>query len=124
MEWRLRGRCRNLSPEQSDKLFFPSSGGKTKKAKQFCANCPVISQCLIFAIENNVKGFWAGTTDDERAVMGELRGILMKDLGILPDPVKKRRVYRKVPKDEVVHASYLDELDPTEPELQALEVAN
>lgn len=73
-----------------------------------------MSQCLIEAIENNLNGFWAGTTDDERREMGRLRSILMRDLSI-PEPDRKRRVYRKFQIYD--NYAYLDELEPSPEEL-------
>src|SRR5690242_16698442 len=45
-DWRLQGKCTKLPTDESDKIFFPGPGGKSKKAKEFCKSCPVISQCL------------------------------------------------------------------------------
>lgn len=49
-------------------MFFPATG-KNQKAKAFCNNCPVITQCLQSALANDEYGIWAGTTEKERAQM-------------------------------------------------------
>lgn len=58
--------CISENPE----LFFPEGKNKkedTYKAKQICATCPIISECLQYAIDNKVvAGVFGGTTEDER----------------------------------------------------------
>lgn len=48
--------------------------------KRICAGCPVQTQCLQYALENTVQGFWAGTTPRHRQQ-------LRKKLNIIPRPV-------------------------------------
>lgn len=66
MDWRLKGKCAKLTPPQYDKLFFPNSGRSINNAKKFCTNCPVEEECLEFALTNEVKGIWAGTSEKDR----------------------------------------------------------
>ncbi len=48
---------------------------KIEKAKKICRRCPVRSQCLQEALENDwVQGVWGGTTDNERKVARILMG--------------------------------------------------
>jgi len=57
--------CRAVDPD----LFFPEGKNKREQeynAKQICASCPIITDCLQFAIDNKQVGIWGGTTDDER----------------------------------------------------------
>lgn len=118
--WRIRGKCRKLTPKRADELFFPGSGGKPKAAERFCKGCPVMSQCLIDAIEYNLDGFIAGTTKDERTVMANLRRILIKELDLPPEPVLRRKVYRKIITYD--QYAYLDEVEPTVEELVVVEL--
>lgn len=37
-----------------------------RKAKAVCATCPVIDQCLMYAMDNNEFGVWGGMTANER----------------------------------------------------------
>lgn len=64
--WQNRAKCRNLSPEESDKLFFLGRGGSPIKAQEFCSNCPVQTECRQEAILYDEEGIWAGLTDDQR----------------------------------------------------------
>jgi len=67
--WRSQATCRNLSPEESDAIFFVGVGHTVKRAKIFCSSCPVKQECLNYAILYNEEGFLAGTTKDERDAM-------------------------------------------------------
>lgn len=73
--WRLDSKCRKLSPQQADKLFFPDKGGKSKQAKIFCKGCPVLSRCLAEALRGSPEGFQAGTTKDERKELKEFLSV-------------------------------------------------
>jgi WhiB family transcriptional regulator, redox-sensing transcriptional regulator len=37
-----------------------------RAAKQICKACPLIMQCLEFAISNHELGIWGGTTERDR----------------------------------------------------------
>ncbi len=69
--WMLEGDCLYSDTD----LFFPiGSSMKTIKqvnqAKAICAECPVISECLEYAIRTNQdSGIWGGTTDEERKLI-------------------------------------------------------
>ncbi|WP_280874673.1 WhiB family transcriptional regulator [Streptomyces pseudovenezuelae] len=71
MHWRERAACLRVDPE----LFFPiSSSGPTLRqvdeAKAVCGRCPVMEQCLDWAVRvGQVEGIWGGTTDRERRAM-------------------------------------------------------
>lgn len=57
--------------------FFPTSGENqttVKHAKWICAGCPVRTECLDFAIENNIRdGVWGMATPNEREALRKLR---------------------------------------------------
>lgn len=65
-DWQERARCKDLSIEESDKLFFLKRGGSPKKAQEFCAKCPVIEECRVDSILYGERGIWAGMTDEMR----------------------------------------------------------
>jgi len=51
-------------------LFFPGPGQdgirKTKKAKQICRTCPVVNDCIVYAMSfspRSLIGIWGGTTE-------------------------------------------------------------
>lgn len=65
-DWMRQAACLGLDPE----MFFPEPGGGQKTAdhaKQICAQCPVTTNCLTYALNEKVHyGIWGGTTPDER----------------------------------------------------------
>ena len=71
MDWRDRARCLDEDPD----LFFPigSTGPalvQAEEAKAICRQCPVITDCLEWALTNfQDSGVWGGTTEDERRLM-------------------------------------------------------
>ncbi|MCT9078308.1 WhiB family transcriptional regulator [Streptomyces fulvoviolaceus] len=72
MYWRERAAC--LRVDDPD-LFFPIgiSGltlAQVEKAKAVCDRCPVMEQCLNWALYvGHVEGIWGGTTESERRAM-------------------------------------------------------
>jgi WhiB family transcriptional regulator, redox-sensing transcriptional regulator len=63
MTWMARGKCRELPPD----TFFPSDGAGVEVARKICADCPVKSPCLEYAMENHIDhGVWGGTSERER----------------------------------------------------------
>ncbi|MER7167247.1 WhiB family transcriptional regulator [Micromonospora sp. NPDC000207] len=75
--WRDRGVCRDDDPE----LHFPigTSGPallQTEQAKANCRRCPVIDQCLQWALGSNTEyGVWGGMTEDERRAVKRRGGL-------------------------------------------------
>lgn len=70
-EWQERGKCHGIdNPE----IFFLPYGARMaekrrleKAAKDFCVGCPVISECLSYALQTNEQfGVWGGLTPEER----------------------------------------------------------
>ena len=62
-EWMPRGRCRDMAPG----TFFPSDGVGVEIARRICADCPVKSPCLEYALRNGIDhGVWGGTSERER----------------------------------------------------------
>lgn len=76
--------CKDADPE----IFFADqkeeeeySKKKTKAALAVCSDCPVIADCLQFAIVENAIGVWGGTTTQERRILLS-RGIHDRDMTI------------------------------------------
>ncbi len=71
MDWRHHALCRNEDPE----LFFPigtagPAAVQVEQAKVVCQRCPVVSDCLTWAIETGQdNGVWGGTSEDERRAL-------------------------------------------------------
>lgn len=66
-DWRSRAACSGYP----NTLFFPASDAaderSVEKAKGICAVCPVMEDCLQYALETNQRsGIWGGTTEKER----------------------------------------------------------
>lgn len=66
-DWRVRAACSGYP----NTLFFPPSDTPedqaVEKAKSVCAVCPVIDDCLEYALETNQRaGIWGGTSETER----------------------------------------------------------
>jgi WhiB family transcriptional regulator, redox-sensing transcriptional regulator len=67
LAWQERARCAGVGLE----LFFPD-GGDTRRAKAFCAGCPVWWECLAYGLEED-HGVWGGLNRAERARLRRLR---------------------------------------------------
>jgi transposase-like protein len=68
-DWRQLAAC--ARPGVDPELFFPGTDdkGKTRQAKQICADCPVKAPCLADALArspNNDHGIYGGTTPQQR----------------------------------------------------------
>jgi WhiB family redox-sensing transcriptional regulator len=61
--WTQDALCAQTDPE----AFFPEKGGSTRDAKKVCAQCPVVAQCLEYALRTNQRfGIWGGLSERER----------------------------------------------------------
>lgn len=71
MDWRHNAVCREEDPE----LFFPIGNTgpallQIEEAKAVCRRCPVMNQCLRWALESGqAEGVWGGLSEDERRAM-------------------------------------------------------
>jgi WhiB family redox-sensing transcriptional regulator len=60
-----RAACRQAQP---DELFV--RGAEQNKAKQLCTGCPVRTECLAEALDNQIEwGVWGGMTERERRAL-------------------------------------------------------
>ena len=61
--WQTSAACRGLDPD----LFYPGRGGDTAAAKAICAVCPVVAECLQYAIQAGERlGIWGGQSERDR----------------------------------------------------------
>lgn len=71
-------------------MFFTEEGSSTFKEESFlkrtCAACPVKSECLDYALNHAVLGWWGGTSEGQRKR-------LRRQLNIIPEPVIVERNY-------------------------------
>jgi len=71
--WMSRAKCKG----RVDIDFFPDKGQPATQARRFCADCPVKTQCIEYAVVNNLRdGVWGGTTPMERRTMRRQRGLV------------------------------------------------
>lgn len=62
-EWTEDALCAQTDPE----IFFPEKGGSNKMAKAICAECPVIQECLEYALATADRyGVYGGLGERER----------------------------------------------------------
>jgi WhiB family redox-sensing transcriptional regulator len=62
-QWMTQGLCRSERPS----TFFPSDGVGVEIARRICAECPVKSPCLEYALRHGIDhGVWGGTSERER----------------------------------------------------------
>jgi WhiB family transcriptional regulator, redox-sensing transcriptional regulator len=86
LTWQLKAACLGLhgKPGEKDLFFSPDNPGGPKegkgiggerdrimKAKTICSRCPVIRECLQYALVTQEIGIWGGTTDGERRKLDE-----------------------------------------------------
>lgn len=70
-DWRDDSACRETDPE----LFFPIGNTgpgllQEQEAQRVCMGCPVIEQCLRWALDTGQEdGVWGGLTEDQRRSM-------------------------------------------------------
>ena len=68
-DWRTAAACREEDPD----LFFPNGEGGPwlfviDEAKAVCRRCPVVDQCLTFALDEAIpEGIFGGLTEKQRA---------------------------------------------------------
>lgn len=63
LAWQRDSLCAQTDPE----AFFPEKGGSTRDAKKVCTGCEVRENCLLYALENDVRfGIWGGLSERER----------------------------------------------------------
>jgi WhiB family redox-sensing transcriptional regulator len=61
--WQDKGRCAEVDPE----AWFPEKGGSAAPAKKICRGCPVVQECLEYALTNDIVwGIWGATSPKER----------------------------------------------------------
>jgi len=65
--WMIYGNCVGLAPA----TFYPSPHDLTGElmAKAICAECPVLSPCRTYALDNDESGVWGMTSEAERRAM-------------------------------------------------------
>lgn len=69
-EWVEEADCRDLSLEDSDRIFHLNKPvgrpSKNQPYEDYCGSCPVQRECMAFAIVHDYYGVWGGTTRGQR----------------------------------------------------------
>lgn len=61
--WQDDGLCAQSDPD----AFYPEKGAHNTDAKRVCKGCPVVEQCLEYALANDERfGIWGGLSERER----------------------------------------------------------
>ena len=78
-DWRDRAACLGIA--NSD-IFFPIGRDPqaAEDAKDVCRRCPVVRDCLTFALTHEVSGVWGGTSDGDRDDLRARHGIVAKPI--------------------------------------------
>lgn len=77
MDWRASAACLSADPD----LFFPVGSAGTaldqvRDAKRVCAGCPVLADCLEWALAaGGLEGVWGGLTAEERSARRRRGGV-------------------------------------------------
>ena len=96
--------CKSSKPN----LFGSEHPARVAAAKRICSTCPIVSECLTWAINNLEDGVWGGTTKHERAL---LAGI---DLELDVDELAERRAMRARLETDVTIQTLAEEFEVTE----------
>jgi len=60
--------CRGIPAKLLD-IFFPQKGEKLKgDYRVYCDLCPVVNECLEYALIFDLEGIWGGLNDRERRI--------------------------------------------------------
>lgn len=78
--WTDQANCAGLDTND----FFVEDGSKRYDNEpilaRICKGCEVKTECLNYALHNNVTGFWGGTTEKTRRSLRQKYGIIAKGL--------------------------------------------
>jgi WhiB family redox-sensing transcriptional regulator len=100
----VQAACKSSKPN----LFGSEHPARVAAAKRVCSSCPIVSECLTWAIDNFEDGVWGGTTKFERVV---LSGI---DLELDIDELAERRAMRERLETDVAIRTLAEEFEVTE----------
>ena len=74
-------------------IFFGETKQDIAAAKEFCADCPVVTICLAYALRNEEYGVWGGKSSRERQLMNGKKKIvspeIRRDAAALREEIKK-----------------------------------
>lgn len=68
---------------EDDNIFFSEEPKKIAAAKAICMDCPIRSNCLTWAIREEVEGVFGGTDTEERANLSVIGNLSSEDQELL-----------------------------------------
>ena len=72
-DWVDQAVCTTVDPE----LFWVEDRHQAKKAQEICMKCPVIAECLAYALDTNQsQGIWGGLTPSGRHQYAQLMEVV------------------------------------------------
>lgn len=74
MPWVEEAVCSQTDPE----IFHPAKGESRRAAVKICQSCPVIAECLNWALQHKETGIWGGTSENQRKQLRRELGIQLK----------------------------------------------
>lgn len=84
--WVSKARCRSTDPDQ---LFV--RGAAQKKAAMICRACPVVMECAIDALDNEIEfGVWGGMTERQRRALRKRHPEVVSWAGFFADQHNQR----------------------------------
>jgi WhiB family redox-sensing transcriptional regulator len=96
--------CTGVNPE----TFQSEHPSRIAAAKRVCVTCPILSDCLNWAIDNFEEGVWGGTTSWERQSVSGIESKL--DV----DELAQRRAARSRLEEDVAIRTLAEEFQVTE----------
>lgn len=65
LKWQDEALCKEVELD----IFFPTASQDHTPAKRICARCPVVDDCLAYALETDqVHGVWGGWSPRQRRI--------------------------------------------------------
>lgn len=82
-DWVSNAACRHLPPDQIALFFVGAGRSLSRRARQICVGCPVRTDCLKHAYDNEIHaGYFGGVSPSQRSSM-----TLQQALAMLSAPV-------------------------------------
>lgn len=99
--WYALAKCRTLTRKESDELFFVTTGSRAREGKEFCQGCPVIQECLQYAVVYKESGVWGGTNDSDRRRISPMLYLQFKKNLESQGPLESRNIQDFIPKQQL-----------------------
>ena len=96
-EIQLLGSCKG----QPTSWWFPVDNRlpsliNMRKAIAICKQCPIINECLNYALRNETHGVWGGLREVEREIYRRKNNITLTPVALVGQSSTVRRVARKI----------------------------